>query len=194
MSKKIIKTAARIIFGFIMLCIVLFLTYAGWFEYSMYKPLMTKTFDSQSWKLAEKKVWYSEFKIDGQVIQSGPDVALERRCGMYHDLIKNYLKKGMTIKEVENLLGPIDHWYYYKSDKQKCTGYHMGICYSNAITVVPMILFTCFNKRENLIRFGRGEPDKHIGVYDIKNKEQQCFKEGPGGVGIPSNYCGIQPW
>jgi hypothetical protein len=70
----------------------------------------------------------------------------------------------------------------------------MGVCYSNALSIVPMSLYTCVDKKGKLMTYDRSNHCDMQGSYNIKTKEQYCFKEGPGGVGIPTNDCGIEPW
>ena len=161
--------------------IMAFFSYTSWLAY---QPLITDKFNSEQWKTAETdrdKSGYHPFK---------------RRCGMYHDLTRNYLKKNMTIKEVEDLLGPTNLWRYCKNQKIKCAYYSMGICYSNVLSIVPMDLFPCFNRKGKLVTYDRDEHCEIQGSYDLKTKEQSCSKtdHSRGGISVPTNECGIELW
>jgi hypothetical protein len=102
----------------------------------------------------------------------------------------------MSIEEIENLLGEIDDWSYCKDKKVKCHEYVMGICYSNAWSRVIMGLYACFNEKGKLVTYDRDEHCESQGSYNIKTKEQYCSKtdHSRGGISIPTNDCGIDPW
>jgi hypothetical protein len=93
--------------GTVIILLLLFLWYVGYCSWAACKPLMKKKFNSEEWKSA----------FGG---------TLENRCGMYHDLTRNHLRKGMTIKQVEELLGEEYRWRYSKDGKVKCVSYVMG--------------------------------------------------------------------
>lgn len=181
--KILLKAVKYIAITLIFLVVAVYLIYGGWWEWSMYKPLMTKKFDKEEWRLA-----IEEKDSDGLTKD------IRRRCGMYHDLTRNHMHKGMTIEEVEELLGPIEGWSYCKDKKVKCMNYYMGICYSNALSVVPMSLYACFNKKGNLVTYDRDRHCETIGSYEIKTKEKTCSKEGPGGTSLVTHDCAFTPW
>lgn len=182
--KKVFRILLKTILVIIGVIFIFFLIYAGLWEWAMYKPLTRSKFSSEQWKLAK-------IKVDGHV-------PLERRCGMYHDLTRNHLKSGMSIKEVEDLLGPVDQWDYCKDKKVKCMNYGMGVCYSNMLTIVPMSLHACFNKKGKLITYDREQHCEIEGTYDIKKKEQRCWKtglrEGYEAIELSTNDCGMDTW
>lgn len=167
----------------VFLVLFLFFLFLWWREYDMYQPLTTKAFDSAQWKLA------------GIEKDEGGFHPLEKRCGMYHDLATNHLHKGMTIEEVKNLLGEEDLWWYCTDRKRKCMYYYMGMCYWGFLSGIPMAVHACFNRQGRLVTYHQTENYCEMqGSYDVKTKEQYCFKETPYGTAVPTNECGIDPW
>jgi hypothetical protein len=174
--KRFLKLLLKIVVGLLLLILIMHLIFGGMWDWAAYKPLMKKKFDSREWKAAFGDT-------------------LENRCGMYHDLTRNHLRKGMTIKQVEELLGEEYRWRYSKDGKVKCVSYVMGVCYSNALSIVPMSLYACFNRSGVLIRYDRDMHYEMKGTYNIKTKEQSCLKADIDGTGIPTSDCGIDdPW
>ena len=162
-----------ILIALLVLLNVLFITYTSIQEY---KPLMRKKFNKDIWITAQGDT-------------------LERRCGMYHDLTRNHLKKGMSIKEVENLVGEINDWGYCTDKKTKCSMHLMGVCYSNALSIVNMVLYICFDRNHRLVTYARERPCNMQGWYTPKTKEQYCSKTDSQGFSLPTNDCGItDPW
>ena len=190
---RLFKFAIKAIICSVIAVILLIFAFFCWTSWSAYKPLMAGKFDSYEWKLAR-----TEVGSDGRTKD------LARRCKMYHDLTSNYLKKNMTLKEVEDLLGPIDSWSYCTNQKIKCHNYSMGVCYSNSWSIVPMSLHVCFNRDGRLLTYDRNEYcEKHwsflydsgkhaemLGIYYMKDKEQFCADK----KGVIINECGIDPW
>jgi hypothetical protein len=180
-SKKLLKITLYSSLFLTLLFITLFGVYYGLSCWAVYEPLMTEKFDSVIWKQSSVKY--------------GRHYPIEKRCGMYHDLTWNHLKKGMSIKEVESLLGEINEWLYCKDKRIKCHNYGMGVCYGNAWSRVPMSLYACFNEKGKLVTYDRDEHCESQGSYSIKTKEQYCFKKCPdSNMGCPTNDCGIDPW
>ena len=177
--KKFFKLLLKIVVGLLLLILILHLILGRMWEWAAYKPLMKKKFNSEEWK----------------AVQEMKEPQLSKRCGMYHDLTRNHLRKGMTIKEVENLLGAIDDWEYCKNGKIKCAYYGMNVCYSNALSIVPMSLITCFNRKGKLITYDREVHCTMQGSYDLRIKEQYCWRTRPGSdIPFRTNDCGIDPW
>ena len=52
------------------------------------------------------------------------DKYAKERCSMYDDLIKNHLKTGMTLEEVEKMIGKTPMVGYCKGDQAKCLKYY----------------------------------------------------------------------
>lgn len=181
--KKVIKYSAISIAIIICLAALIIYIIFDMIVSDMDSVLNTKKFDSKEWKLARTEKG-----------EDGLTKDLERRCGMYHDLTSNYLHKGMTIKEVEDLLGPIDEWSYCKDKKIKCKNYGMGVCYSNALSIVPMSVFACFNEEGKLVTYDQDQHCEIKGSYDLKTKEQSCLKSGPNGIGIVTDKCDLDIW
>jgi hypothetical protein len=182
--KGISKVALKISLLLTGVLLLLILSYIGWWSWQTYKPLMTKKFDSYEWKLAQ-----TEKLSDGYI-------KLNRRCGMYHDLVWNHIEKGMTIKQMEEMLGEFERWGYCQDEKVKCTIDSLGVCYSNALTIVPVSLFMCFNEEEKLVYFSKESYCETTGLYNIKTREQVCWrpKPGYGEALVRTNDCGIDPW
>ena len=115
------------------------------------------------------------------------------RCGMYDDLVKNYLKKGMKLKEVEKLLGKSVSYTYCVDKKIKCTSYGLGTCYASSWTLSSTELTICVNDKQKVIEFRKGRLHREICnekiihcmhdetkcdcyIQDIRNGEECSFK------------------
>jgi hypothetical protein len=142
--KKIGKGLAWII-G--VMAVVIFVGWQCWEWYYYRTYYASQKFDQEKWKETKKR-WKNETLSDvlyGTI----------NRCKMYDDLVKNHLKKGMTLKEVEELLGEEKPDVYCVDKKIKCSTYHMGTCYASALTWSSDFLEICFNDKEKVIGFGR---------------------------------------
>jgi len=139
-------------------------------------------------------------KEEWQGITPGPSLrgkGSNARCKMYGDLVKNYLKKGMTVVEVENLLGKSKHYYYCLHKQIKCANYDMGNCVINSLTIRPEDLQICFNKEQQVIKISK---DSGIGEYCPYHEHASCWHEDvlcrcdkPNNNG-PLHDCKINKW
>lgn len=139
-------------------------------------------------------------KEEWQDITPGPRLrsgGSNARCKMYGDLIKNYLKKGMNIEEVEQLLGKPRSFYYCLNKKIKCANYDMGNCVINSLTISPGHLYICFNQEQQVINFGK---DRIIDKYCPNHEHASCWHEDvlcrcdkPDNDG-PLHNCEINKW
>lgn len=111
-------------------------------RYSHYKEYYSgKKFSKEAWIEADKK-YKESYGICGQ-------------CAMYHDLVTNHLKKGMTLREIEDLLGDDGLKYYCLGNKKiKCVSYSLGLCYADWAPSFGDVVI-CFDERHNAIDFGR---------------------------------------
>jgi hypothetical protein len=73
---------------------------------------------------------------------------------MYTDLVKNHIKKAMTLAEVEELVGTTDLVKYCMHKDIKCMKYSMGTCYSG-YTMAHGWLVVCFDKSYKVVSVGR---------------------------------------
>ena len=87
--------------------LILAIIYGGFYLYIHNAIFNSKEFNSEEWKAGEYHY-------------------IEDRCGMYDNLVSNYLRKGMTQEEVENLLGKGRLFYYCENNKAKCISYMIG--------------------------------------------------------------------
>lgn len=143
-------------------------------------------FDRDKWLAAKKELKNSD----------------SSRCGMYKDLEKNYLKKGMTRQEVENLLGKVTTYFYCLDKKVKCASYGMGTCVWNSLTSSgPVSVEICFNDKEKVVAFSR---DTHIVKNFCEDQKNRalcfsdkeyciCYKEKLDEYGNNDN-CKIDRW
>lgn len=90
----------------LLICIQLVILLAGCDS----TPFDNKRFDQKAWT--------------ANPVNSGKDNNL--RLEMSEDLMKRYLKKGMTRQQARKLLGKPDFSNSYCSGKNECEGYHLG--------------------------------------------------------------------
>ena len=95
----------------------------------------------------------------------------EYRCSMYNDLTNNYLKKGMKLKEVTDVLGDEgkDLQYYCTNKKVKCLTYTLGSCLKgmfNKSLIVEyfgyydrQFMYVCFDGNAEFISSGKSFGD-----------------------------------
>jgi len=104
---------------------------------------------------------------------------LDYRCGMYNDLVKNHLKKGMKIEEVIKMLGKTDLKYYCIDKKIKCLYYRLGTCTDFILDIGHNHTYICFDSNNQYISAGLSHHnDKICGGED---KVIGCFKNECGG-------------
>lgn len=139
--KKMILVLLKLSFTTGGIILLWFLIYGGLWEWTKYK-LVESSFNSEKWQMA------------GTKSDKYGHVPLERRCGMYRDLIKSHLKQGMRIEEVEDLLGTKNTWIMCPEKKIVCLEYDMGRCPD----ALPMFLFACLNKEDELVTYNGQEP------------------------------------
>lgn len=174
--KKIFRVLLYIAGTFMVIALCIF----AWMMWYGYQPLTTKKFNSEEW------------------VRAGLEFKPELRCGMYHDLTRNYLKRNMRIEEAEELLGRGNTWIYCKDKEIKCARYGMGVCFSNALTVHHDALYACFNKKGRLVSFDRRTHCTEQGNYYVDTKEQLCDVDVYFGDGTSEGWlthdCKIVPW
>jgi hypothetical protein len=141
--KKFFKKLSHILatlIGAILLSLFLFMSYCS-YEVG-YKPYRGKKFSKEAWQKADK-IYKKSYGISGL-------------CSMYNDIVTNHLKKGMKLKEVEDLLGDDGLKYYCVGNKKiKCLYYSLGLCYASAWTRAGGTLTICFNEKHEVVDFGK---------------------------------------
>lgn len=152
-KKRKIILKICIVFG------ILFIPFIGWFSYNY---ASTWHFFNQMYgsRKFDSSLWIKEKEI----LEIGPTRLSERsskvvyyRCGMYNDLVKNHLKKGMKIKEVIRMLGDTDLKSYCIDKKIKCLSYQLDGCSEWNEWLNRNRIEVCFNQKEEVITFGKGE-------------------------------------
>lgn len=125
------------------------------------------------------------------------------RCYMYKDLVKNHLKKGMSIDEVEDLLGKCSHVDYSDILHQKVLVYSGGECEKNLLEGAgkSMLVFIIFNVQEEMLDVINNHDKlvKHFKVScNFENNTCDCYNKNPIKYRVPfeniSKECGIEPW
>lgn len=84
---------------------------------------------------------------------------------MYSDLVKNHLKKGMHLDDVEKLLGKTDYISYCMDKKNKCHVYTLGICYIDSFGMSHGNLVICFDEKSKLVKSGKKYLDREFCDY-----------------------------
>jgi len=115
-------------------------------------------FDKEIWLQAEK-----DYNPSADIYNHENNCV---RGKMWSDLKKNYLKKGMSLKEVVDLLGPTNKKRVYETKKGErvCLQYYLGEC--GLITGATALLVICFDIKTSLTNYfaltGRGDSGKEI--------------------------------
>ena len=147
-----------------------------------YAPFRGKKFDREEWlAMAERANDFSD------------------RCPMYTDLTTNYLRIGMSLEEVGELLGLKTPIYYCFNQKVKCYRYSLGNSYVTFLGAPSSAwLDVCFNDINQLISLGKDNHANKICDYRKmlcfnKNKQCECYF-GKGNV--PAQPCppGVEIW
>lgn len=117
-----------------------------------------------------------------ELVEAGPTQLSDRssnvisyRCGMYNELVKNHLKKGMGIEEVIKMLGKTDLKDYCIDKKVKCIEYHLGTCVDFTVLLEGRSdIYLCFDGNNQYISAGLSRyPQEICGGGD---KVIGCFK------------------
>ena len=111
-----------------------------------------KKFTREGWEAAGKEM--SNINKPLSEIMYG----LNDRCKMFDDLTRNHLKKGMKLREVEELLGAVNKRvvHYCIGKKIKCVAYSMDTCYVSSWTISLGSVGICFNDKQEVMKFGKG--------------------------------------
>ena len=139
----------------------------------------------------DHELWVKE----SEVVEIGPSKISDKtytvksyRCGMYNDLTKNHLKKGMKLKEVTDILGDYRLVYYCTNKKAKCIAYALGSCLNGVLNKSLMVvyfghydrqyMYVCFDGNEELISSGKsfGEKIYPYLVCEGKDNTVACGK------------------
>lgn len=201
MIEKIKKKIVKYIKVLITLTIIYYSAPWIWAKWNYYDKFCRNKFTSEAWfKTSSKK--------HSGLANRGPDIAAKiedqyakERCSMYDDLIKNHLKTGMTLKEVEAMIGKTPMVGYCKGDQVKCLQYSLGSCLDEDIlgTLLGALSYhyyaerffsVCFDRKEQLteivpvhdITCG-GDEDNEVGCYI--DGEVRCYgkrKNGSNGL------------
>ncbi len=103
------------------------LSLLSYWLYSSYLWYVTK-YQLYKGKMFDEQIWKQWGKL--QKSTTYPRNIISPRCGMYEDLAKNHIKRGMTVAEFTKLLGPPDlTCTSYDPVNVKCYIYYMGTCY-----------------------------------------------------------------
>ena len=141
--KKIVKITA---WTAGVLFIILYVAKLSWDSHYYKYYLASEKFDSHKWKTGKDSA-------GNQIRYKGGGLV---KCKMYDDLTKNYLKIGMTIKEVEHLIGQTSSYSYCLDKKEKCATYVLGNCtLYGSLLKENESLEICYNNENNIIKFGR---------------------------------------
>lgn len=161
--KGLIKFLAwtAVVLGVLFVGLVLYLGYI-----SDYKPYKGVPFSSALWHEAGEVMRSENRSLENILYGISP------RCGMYDDLTKNYLKKGMHISDVEALLGKPVATSYCMDKKVKCSTYMLGKCYANAFTMSSNEVQICFDKDHHLVEAGKKDLNRKI----CNNSIIHCFR------------------
>lgn len=126
----------------------------GWYVVD-YKPYRGMKFSQEAWKKNKHG------QMRGLVLET---FGVDDRCRMYTDLTQNYLKKGMSVTQVNDLLGIEPLVSYCLEKRIKCVHYSLGTCHSG-LTVSFGALFTCFDASQTLIAIGGQDFDEKLCDY-----------------------------
>lgn len=137
------------------------------------------------WSLVYYKVGYKPYigaKFNKEVWHKAKeDPYSDTRCRMCNDLMKKYLKKETTEKEVVELLGEELSRFYCMNKKVKCYTYSLGSCCSWGMFKVDDYLQICFNDKQQIIDVGKDGLEEKIcnnkGILCFKNKPCKCFRD-----------------
>lgn len=164
--------------------VVLLLLLLSFFIYMLfykanYLPYRGAKFSKEEWKMAGECInRYS--KICTKEIRE--KYGSNHRCGMYHDIVTNYLKKGMTTDAVSALLGEELSRFYCEDKKIICYSYALGTCYQDLIFRSDGWLQICFNEDQKVIAIGEeGLKDKICngrGMRCFKDESCACYVRG----------------
>jgi hypothetical protein len=136
------------------ICIILGIAYTGWIcfnhvpnWYLLEQMYGSRVFDPSLWNKTHVG------KYTGGIVHD----YMSYRCGMYNDLVKNHLKKGMKIYYVTHILGETDFKSFCSNKKIKCLRYTLGGCSEWNESLNHNYIEVCFNEKEEAIGFGKGE-------------------------------------
>ncbi len=176
--------------AFLVLAIIAIIWALFWYHYE-FSPYRGAKFNKEIWMLAGEA-------MGGGVDWSVPVFPTDR-CPMYSDLVHNHLHKGMSLQEVEDLLGKNELWHYCKDKKIKATGYVVGSCASSPLFHGGFrILRLVFNKNNDLIKFGKSSDinfcsDEYNEITCDKSKQFcTCYKKDK--MWRESYKCKIDQW
>jgi hypothetical protein len=132
---------------------------------SGYKPFRGKKFSSAAWKGTDSDsknnlVWNESY-----------------RCGMYTDLVNNHIKKGMTLTQIEELVGQTNLIQYCIYKDIKCMAYSMGTCYAG-YGVAHGWLEVCFDKSHKVVSAGRSVNNSEYGKEVCNENLISCYLKG----------------
>ncbi len=160
---KIIFKAGLFITSIMVIFLLLLLSYCS-YEMRNSKLFGGVKFDKELWKNPNGVI--ADFTGSRSSSSMFPSVyGTDIRCKMYNDIVTNHLKLGMKLEEVKDLLGmrKSTSITYCTDEKTKCINYSLGTCYASSLTIYSERLIICFNKKQEVVWFGKG-----------KNRDRVC--------------------
>ena len=137
----------------------------------------------------DPNIWFSDAYLS-DLYETSP------RCKMYNDLVKNHLKKGMHVDDVEKLLGKTNIKSYCIEKKNKCLSYSLGICYADSFGISHGRIEVCFDQDNKIISTGKdGFSDKFCDYKRVIcfKEECDCYTRKDQGMGEKCPV-EIEPW